>query len=105
MFGTLPPPPMSADEARAAYATFLGDIPRFDAALARVLAEWPVSCEQFLSNTSLNRIAWLGQSSACIDMGVPAAFRSGFKLLSADAQTAANDKAEEWLRKWERRYA
>lgn len=102
MFGTLPPAPMTSDEARQAYATFLGDIPRFDAALARVIAEWPISCEQFLSNESLNRIAWLGQSSACIEMGIPSTFRAGFKLLSAEAQAVANEKADEWLRTWER---
>lgn len=91
---------LAADEAREWYAEFLSDLGWFRSALERVLAEWPVACEQFLSNAASNRIAWLGQASACIELGLPAAFRGGFKLLSAERQAAANTLAEEYLQKW-----
>lgn len=87
-------------DAMADYAGFLRDIPRFEAALDRVLNEWPISCEQFLSNDSMNRIAWLGQAAMCIDTGVPRIFRAGFMLLSRDEQRTANAVAARALDRW-----
>ena len=100
MYELAPPAPMSKDEARDAYAAFLGDTSRFSRALDRVLIEWPISCEQFLSNEGTNRIAWLGQSSMCIETSVPACFRAGFKLLDESEQHAANGLAAEALTTW-----
>jgi hypothetical protein len=91
---------MDSDACRDAYAVFLRDTPRFEAALARVLAEWPVSCEQFLSNEDMNRIAWLGQASMCIATGVPACYRAGFKLLTDGEQATANATANHALLRW-----
>lgn len=102
MYASIPPARMTADEACAAYAAFLQDISRFRVALARVLDEWPISCEQFLSNEGINRIAWLGQASMCIATGVPNAYRGGFKLLTQRQQQQANAAAAEFLSKWEK---
>lgn len=87
-------------QALKAYADFLRDIPRFEAALTRVLAEWPNSCEHNLSNESMNRIAWLGQAAMCIDTGVPNCYRAGFFKLTADEQLAANRTAFAALNRW-----
>lgn len=95
-----PPGRMTAREAVEAYAAFLRDIPRFETALERVITEWKNSCEHYLSNENMNRIAWLGQASMCIDTGVPAAYRSGFNLLSDDEKQAANDAALRALNRW-----
>lgn len=90
----------SPRDAETAYADFLRDSPRFEAALARVLTEWPHSCEHYLSNENMNRIAWLGQASACIAEGLPAAFRGGFHRLSPAQQETANTLALTWLNVW-----
>jgi len=82
------------------YADFLRDIHRFKRALNRVKQEWPLSCEQFLSNESINRIAWLGQAAMCIDTGIPRKYRAGFMLLSVQEQEAANRTAQECLAEW-----
>lgn len=82
------------------YAEFLADLKGFDRAISRVFDEWTHSCEQFLTNDSMNRIAWIGQSSACIAMGLPSRFRGGFKLLTAEEQDAANELAETRLNEW-----
>jgi hypothetical protein len=87
-------------QAKQAYADFLRDSPRFEAALKRVLAEWPNACEQFLSNESINRIAWLGQASMCIETGVPCWFRAGFQQLTDSEQRAANSLAALYLHRW-----
>ena len=94
------PDGMTADEAKEAYRDFLADIPRFVAAMQRVLAEWPHSCDQFLTNTSINRVAWMGQAAMCIETGVPCAYRGGFKMLTPHQQRAANSAAEQMIAVW-----
>jgi len=88
------------DEAREVYQLFLRNDRLFRAALERVLAEWPVSCEHNLTNQNMNRLAWLGQASACIAFRIPSAYRGGFYLLTKEEQDRANDTALEYLNRW-----
>lgn len=104
MYETLPPDGYDAETAVQAYTKFLSDLPRFSAAIRRVLAEWPISCKQFLTNLNINRIAWIGQSSMSIATGVPARFRAGFSALSEEGQRLANELAEAYLWAWEADY-
>lgn len=96
---------LSQDECKLEYARFLQDIPRFEAALIRVLKEWPISCEHFLSNRNFNRIAWLGQASMCIDTGIPCTYRAGYQLLTNEERATANMKAKEFLDRWRIQHA
>jgi len=91
---------MTKDQCEAAYAEFLADTERFKLALEHVISEWTHSCEHYLTNASMNRIAWLGQAAMCYDTGVPAVFRSGFSLLSEEQQNKANETALIYLNKW-----
>lgn len=100
MYSRKLPTGFDSESARIAYRDFLSDIQRFKNAMGRVLAEWPISCEHFLTNESLNRVAWLGQSSMCIETGISSWYRAGFKLLSDAQAKRANIAAEEYLRKW-----
>jgi hypothetical protein len=95
-----PPGEMSAKQANEAYCAFLRDIPLFEDSLARLLEEWPNSCEHYLSNEKMNRIAWLGQAAVCIHCQIPSGFRGGFNLLSKDEQQLANEAALRWLNVW-----
>lgn len=91
---------MSKKECEQAYREFLSDPGRFSASLECVVVEWKHSCEHYLTNAAMNRIAWLGQAGACYAMGIPAQFRSGFYLLTEDQQKAANEVALRYLNKW-----
>jgi len=86
------------------YAEFLSDTPRFREALDGVIREWVNSCEHYLTNKAMNRIAWLGQAAMCYATGVPAKYCSGFNLLTADEQDKANVTALEALNFWMRKY-
>lgn len=90
----------TAVEAEIAYRDFLADDSGFRAALDRVLTEWPNSCEHYLTNDRMNRIAWLGQAGACIARKLPARFRGGFFLLSNEQQAIADATALEYLNRW-----
>lgn len=91
---------MSQDEAREKYRAFLGDLDAFRSGLEGVTSTWPMSCEHYLTNSAMNRIAWLGQAAACYSIGLPAIFRGGFSLLNEQQQDAANRLAHEYLNKW-----
>jgi hypothetical protein len=87
-------------EGEEVYRSFLSDLPRFEEALRHVISEWKHSCEQYLTNVAMNRIAWLGQASVCYAMGVPAVFRNGFNRLTPAQQDAANELALKYLNQW-----
>jgi hypothetical protein len=93
------PKKVTKERGQLLYREFLGDLKRFEKGLNRVLSEWKNSCEQNLTKRG-NRIAWLGQASACIEMGVPACCRGGFRMLSNTKQREANLLALKFLNKW-----
>lgn len=91
---------MSKAQCEEAMRGLLADIPAFRKALRGVVTNWKHSCEHYLTNGAMNRIAWLGQAAACYAMGIPAVYRGGFYLLTSDQQTAANKAALTYLNKW-----
>jgi hypothetical protein len=89
------------DGTKELYASLLRDLPRFEAALQTILATWHYSCEHNLTNEALNRIAYLGQASCALIYNVPSnVSMSGFNLLSAEEQAAANAMAQKYLDLW-----
>lgn len=91
---------LSTTACKQAYAEFLADIPRFTAAMESVLREWPNSCEHYLSNERMNRIAWLGQSSMCHETGIASVFCGGYFLLTEEQRKAADEAALVILNHW-----
>jgi hypothetical protein len=95
------PSSLSKEEGEQQYMQFLADIKGFQAAMHRVVAEWPKSCDHFLTKQGMNRVAWMGQAAACIAHGLPRRFRGGFHLLSNEQQIAANAAAQGAIDEWE----
>ena len=92
--------PLTREQALAAYPALMKSARKFSAALERVITEWVHSCEHYLTNTAMNRIAWLGQAAVCIASGVPSEFRGGFSLLTESERAAADKLALKYLNKW-----
>lgn len=95
-----PPRDMTVEQCEEAYRDFLADIPRFKAAMFRVITEWKNSCEHYLTNEKMNRIAWLGQASMCLESGVPSRFCGGYNLLTEEQQHAADSAALAYINTW-----
>lgn len=95
-----PPEGMKKPGCIAAYADFLRSNDRFRAGLAKVTTEWKHSCEHYLTNSAMNRIAWLGQAAACAELGIPSEFRGGYSTMTQLEQRAADELAFEYLNKW-----
>lgn len=91
---------MTKDACEHAYAKFLSDDKLFSEILDKVISEWKYSCEHYLTNKAMNRIAWLGQASMCYATGVPSIFCGGFNLLTKEQQLNANKIAWAALNKW-----
>lgn len=99
-YETRPPAGMTEQDCLNTYRDLLTDIPKFEAALNRVITEWHNSCEHYLSNERMNRIAWLGQAALCITHGIPSQYRGGYNLLTEAQQKAADDTALRALNTW-----
>ena len=82
------------------YAEMLTDDGEFRQALEHVITEWKYSCEHYLTNKAMNRIAWLGQAALCYQRNIPSTYRGGFNLLTEDQKNRANEIALEYLNKW-----
>lgn len=91
---------MTKQECEEAYREFLSQPDKFADSLEHIIVEWKNSCEHYLTNGAMNRIAWLGQAAACYAMGIPSQYRSGFYLLSEEEQKEANEVALKYLNKW-----
>lgn len=66
-----------------------------------VIYNWKYSCEHNLTNQSLNRIAWLGQSACCVYAKVPSkTTMQAWNLLDEKTQNTANKIAQETIDKW-----
>lgn len=91
---------MTKTECEQFYADFLSDTKRFKTVLKHVIKEWKYSCEHYLSNSLMNRIAWLGQAAVCYESGIPSCFCGGFNLLTERQQLKANKTALKYLNKW-----
>lgn len=72
----------------------------------RVINEWRYSCEHNLSNNSMNKIAYIGQSACCLFGGVPSTITMDcWSHLDKEVRERANEIAEKALACWESMYA
>ena len=90
---------MTNGEAEKEFANFFKE-GKFKEWVEKVIKDWKHSCEHYLTNTAMNRIAWLGQASVCYATGIPSKYSSGWNLLTVKEQDEANQIALEALNNW-----
>jgi len=91
---------LTKEECEEKYKDLLSDEERFSNVLEHIITEWENSCEHYLTNQAMNRIAWLGQAALCYAEGIPSVFRGGYNLLTKKQQDKANEVALNYLNKW-----
>lgn len=91
---------ITKDQGEKMYCDFLSDSEKFKSAATGVINEWKHSCEHYLTNSSMNRIAWIGQAAMCYETGIPSVYCSGFNLLTEEQQKEANQVALDVLNVW-----
>ena len=86
--------------------TFMHDTRAWGKSMMDVSRQWKHSCEQNLSHEEHNRIAWIGQASVCMAIGLPEAVtRKAWWHLTAGQQSEANYAATSAIIDWEKRNA
>ena len=65
----------------------------FEQVANTAISEWKNSCEHYLTNKCMNRIAWLWQASVCYLTRVPNKYSSWWFLLDSETQDSSNEVA------------
>jgi len=91
---------MTQNEGEEKYRIFLSDLDAFEGALNVVISSWPNSCEHYLTNDRMNRIAWLGQAAVAQALHIPSFCRGGYNLLTEPQKIAADAMALRYLNLW-----
>jgi len=88
------------DECKDEFKRILSNQDLFSSILSKLIVEWKYSCEHYLTNYSMNRIAWLGQASVCYESGVPSRYANAWFDLDEETQKEANNTALKYLNTW-----
>ena len=91
---------MTKNQCEAAYVDLLTDPMLFASVARKMIEAWPMSCEHYLTNAAMNRIAWIGQASVCFHSGVPSKFSGAWSQLTPREQEQANTIAMDVLNNW-----
>ncbi len=84
---------------------FTGDDDKYGHYMMRVVYEWPVSCENALTDLSINRKAWIGHAAVALALNIPENItRIAWGSLSYEQQLLANKKASRAISVWEHNY-
>lgn len=85
---------------------FTADHCRYGQYMLRVVREWPISCENALTDPHLSKLAWIGHAACALAIGCPEDItRKAWGHLSDEQRLLANKAASRALREWEHAYA
>ena len=90
----------SHEECKSEFIRILSDASLFEEILKKVIVEWKYSCEHYLTNKAMNRIAWLGQAAVCYNSGVPSRYSSAWFDIPYEKQLEADAVALKYLNIW-----
>ena len=84
---------------------FTGDYRRYGSYMLLVIVNWPLASEHNLTETSMNRLAWIGHAACCLAINCPEDItRQAWAHLSKEQQNLANQQAQFALNQWEKSY-
>ena len=82
---------------------FTGDHKLYGSWMLKVVELWTFSCEHNLSNTSINRQAWIGHAAAYLAIQSPEELtRQAWWELTEEQRNLANKQADKAIKIWER---
>lgn len=82
---------------------FTSDHKKYGQYMMRVVNEWPVSCENALTDQNLNRRAWVGHAACALALGIPEDItRKAWGHLTDEQRILANREAARAIRTWEK---
>lgn len=80
---------------------FTGNYKLYGSAMFKVINLWVYSCENFLSNESINKLAYIGHIACCYEKKYPEYLvRKAWGLLTNEQRYLANNEAEKAYKTW-----
>lgn len=80
---------------------FTGDHTKYGKYMMRVVNEWPISCENALTDPLLNKKAWVGHAACALAIGCPEDItRQAWGFLTDEQRFLANKEAARAIREW-----
>lgn len=81
----------------------LSDSDMFYKVAKHMVSEWIYSCEQNLTDSSMNKIAYIGQASCCFNHGAPAELtRQAWWHIPKEKRDMADETAQRVINEWEK---
>lgn len=81
---------------------FTGNYRLYGRYMLRVVNEWPNSCENALTDMTLNRKAWVGHAACALALGCPEDItRQAWGHLTNEQRALANGQADRAISHWE----
>ncbi len=91
--------------ALASAVEFTGNHKLYGSFMRRVANEWPVSCENALTDPYMNKKAWIGHAAVALALQIPEDItRKAWGLLRHEQRILANKEAARAIRQWEDDY-
>lgn len=80
---------------------FTGNAELYGSFMLRVAQEWPIACEQNLTNEGMNRLAWIGHAACSMAIHCPEYItRRAWSSLKQRQRDDANAKAQYAVEMW-----
>jgi hypothetical protein len=84
---------------------FTGNHALYGSYMMRVIREWPISCENALTDSLLNKKAWVGHAACAMALGCPEdVTRKAWGFLNDEQRLLANREAEKAIAEWVENY-
>ncbi len=84
---------------------FTGNAVLYGSFMNRVVNEWSISCENALTDFSINRKAWIGHAASALALNCPEDItRMAWGKLNEIQQILANREADRAIKRWEDNY-
>lgn len=81
--------------------TFTGNAELYGEWMLKVVDQWPICCEQNLTDIHINQQAWIGHAAVCMALECPEdVTRMAWGCLSKQQQIDANEQADIAIKVW-----
>lgn len=101
MWGEATNPKLALEDAIA----FTGSHKLYGKWMKEVVKRWPISCENALTDSSLNRRAWIGHAAVALALNIPEDItRKAWGFLTDEQQLLANKAADRAICEWSINY-
>lgn len=85
--------------------SFTGNHILYGKSMIRAVNEWPITCNQNLSNPDINQRAFIGHCGCCIEKGYPEYMvRRAWWMLSEEQRVLADKQADIAIKYWQDNY-